>query len=133
MKEKDFQTKFNRWCQYHIKTSSAFELKLSKTKAIPFSSVVEHQLNALLIAKHHSLAYKIPDCGFQNPFDSFVLVGVPAYIVVMFYARGQREFFLIDIDTWIKEVKTSDRKSLTEDRAREIGKSYFLLSSPAHP
>ena len=122
MKEKDFQTTFNKWVKYNIKYSSAFELKLTKTPSLPFSSVVEHQVNALLLSKHKRIVYKIPDDSMgQKPFDSFVLANVPSYIVVMFYKRGQKIFYLIDIDVWIHEEETSERKSLTEARAREIG------------
>ena len=121
MKEKDFQTRFNKWCKYNITKTSVFELKLTKGKSLPFRSVQEHQQYALLAAKHHQIVYKIPDSGFQNPFDSLAIHKSQAWIVVMFYELGKREFFLIDIDTWVEEVKTSKRKSLTEDRAREIG------------
>lgn len=122
MKEKDFQRIFNKWCKYNITKSSAFELKLTKSPSLPFSSVVEHQLNALHLAKNKCIVYKIPDDSMgQKPFDSFVLSNVPAYIVVMFYTRATKIFYLIDIDVWIEEEKTSKRKSLTEKRAREIG------------
>ena len=57
----------------------------------------------------------------QKPFDCLVLTGL-AFVCIMFYKpRKKKEFIAIDIDVWNEEVKTSIRKSLTEERAKEIG------------
>jgi hypothetical protein len=73
------------------------------------------------------LVYKISDSGIgQKPFDTFKLEGVPAFVVVMFYKRGQKDFFMIDIDAFMTEMHTSERKSLTEERAGKIGIKYTL-------
>lgn len=69
MKEKDFQRKFSHWLKNVYKRTGVFELKQTKTDSIPFSSVVEHQVEALEAVRHAVLVYKIPDMGFQNPFD----------------------------------------------------------------
>jgi len=125
--EKDFQTRFTRWAKHNTKTSTAFELKLEKGTSMPFSAVMDHQITALRVAKHGVMSYKIPDVGYdQKPFDCFVLVNIPSYVVIMFYKQNQKEFFMIDVDDFIKEKETSKRKSLTEDRAREIGQTYVL-------
>ncbi len=88
----------------------------------------DHQEASLLNAKHGVFVMKIPDAGFQNPFDSFVLSNVPAYIVIQYEAqsRNQKEFFMIDIDVWCNEKNVSVRRSLTLDRAREIGVTHNL-------
>lgn len=125
-KEKDFQTDFNKWVKANFLQTAAFELKLARGPLLPFKEVKEHQVNALYIAKHHSLVFKIPDSGFaQNPFDSFSLYQVPAYIVIMFNGR-QEYFYFIDVDEWLKEWQNSKRKSLTEARAFQIGTKYSL-------
>jgi len=125
MKEKDFQTHFNKWCKHYVQYTSAFELKVSKGKSLPFNALQEHQKNALLIAKHGVLVWKIPDAGYQNPFDSFVMRGVGAYVVIAF--RDQKKvFYLIDIDDWCNEEKISKRKSITEERAEELS-TYACL------
>lgn len=127
MLEKDFQTEFNRWLKYRWKTTGAFELKLTKGKSIPFDAIRPHQLQNLYNTKHSHLIYKIPDVGFsQKPYDCVAFYGAAAYIVVMFYERGQREFFMVDIDDWQKAVQESDRKSFTVEDIRKIGRSYFL-------
>lgn len=116
MREKDFQSTFNKWLKTDYKQSGVFELKLSKTDSLPFSAVQDHQEAALWNTKHRQLVYKIPDVGYQNPFDCLSLVSLSAYVVIKY-----PDFFcLIDIDDWQKEMKFSTRKSLVSGRAREI-------------
>jgi len=128
MQEKDFQTKFTRWLKSGSDVpTGAFELKLSKGKSIPFDAVMVHQLAGLRIAKHGRLAYKIADDSQgSKPFDCFLLAGTDAWVVIMFWERGQKEFFLIDVDVFVAEQQNAKRKSLTEQRAREIGQAFFL-------
>lgn len=118
--EKNFQTLFNRWAKHFINFTSAFELKISKGKSLPYKNLEEHQLNTLYYAKHNKVIYKIPDAGFTNPFDSFVLYKTLAFVVVMFHAK-QDFFYMIDIDDWINQRENSDRKSITIEEAKEIG------------
>ena len=122
--EKDFQTEFSKWLKYNFKRTAVFELKLTRTKSLPFSAVEEHQVNALYNAKHAHVVHKLPDTGYQNPFDCFFLKGSEAYVAVMF--MKQKKFFLIDIDDFMLEKKCSERKSLTEERAAEIGRQCEL-------
>jgi penicillin-binding protein-related factor A (putative recombinase) len=125
--EAEFQTKFNRWCKNRAEESFAYELKLCKRKSIPFNAIEKHQKEYLFLVKHGTFPYKIPDVGLaQRPFDGFCFVKSPAYIGIMFHKRGQKEFILIDIDNFLNEEKTSERKSLTEEKAKQIGKLCFL-------
>lgn len=125
--EKDFQTEFSKWLKYNFKNTAVFELKLARTKSLPFSAVEEHQINALYNAKHAHIVHKLPDTGYQNPFDCFFLKGVEAYVVVMF--TKQKKFFMIDIDDFLKEKSFSERKSITEERAQKIGRQYALAKN----
>lgn len=139
MKEANFQTLFGRWVEENyddMVTSVAYELKLTKTNSILFSAVKEHQVEGLMAVKHSFLYHKISDApifgGMKSrftkpkPFDCFVLSG-QAYVCIMFYKpRRKKEFIMIDIDDWLKEVKTSTRKSLTEERAKQIGRVINL-------
>lgn len=121
MKEKDFQVRFTRWLHYRYPGVGAFELKICKGTSLPFSAVQPHQVDALLAVKNTGLEYKIPDdTRGTKPFDCFRLKG-NAEVVILFYTRGTEHFYRIDVDTWVHEVATSARKSLTEDRAKEIG------------
>ena len=124
--EKDFQTDFGRWIHHGdaLLASSGFELKVTPHGSIPFSDVREHQLDALMAAKKSRMFWKIPDDSLAaKPFDCFLLVASSAWIVVMFRcrARGQKEFFLIDVEVWTNERKRARRKSMTEERARQVG------------
>lgn len=127
VRESDLQTRITRYMKNCWKGSAVFELKITHDGSLPFSAVKSHQSAALYIAKHGQLAYKLPDVGWeQKPFDMVVLGGMPAYILVMFYVRGCKTVYIIDIDVWQEEEKTSVRRSLTEDRARAIGKGITL-------
>ncbi len=115
-REANYQTYFNKWVKNVYKKTAVFELKQTQGDSIPFSDVVPHQVAALEQVRNGTFVYKIPDAGFQNPFDSFCLTKIPAF-VVFFYAKS---FHLISIDTFLLEKERSKRKSLTEKRAFEI-------------
>jgi penicillin-binding protein-related factor A (putative recombinase) len=122
VKERDFQTKFSKWLKYNHEGSAAFELKITKTDSLPFSSLAEHQKESLLHVKHSRLVYKIPDDSRgSKPFDCFKMSNCPAFVVVYFYTHGEKQFYIIDIDKWVQEEETSKRKSLTRERAEHIG------------
>jgi hypothetical protein len=107
--------------------TGAYEFKLTKGLSVPFDVVVPHQLNSLFKAKKGRLAVKIRDVGiFKKPFDVFILERVPAYVALVFWKRGCRHFYLVDIDVWFKESQESVRRSITEARAAEIGVKYTL-------
>lgn len=102
--------------------TGAFELKLTKEKSLPFNAVQPHQVTALLNTKRNHIVYKIPDESFsQKPYDCYKMVQEQAWVVVMFYARGQKEFFMIDIEVWLAEQGISKRKSITSEDAKRIG------------
>lgn len=115
-REANFQTMFNHYVKSVHKKTGAFELKQTKGSSLPFASVMPHQVSALNQAKNGVMVFKIPDCGYQNPFDGFCLANVPAYVVIKY-----PDFFcMIDIDDWKNEDKMSIRRSLTATRAKEI-------------
>lgn len=128
MTEAKFQTAFSRWATNNLMETTVCELKLTKGKSLPFSALAPHQKNALTRAVLGCVRHKISDSGFdQKPFDHFTICNSPAYVVVMFYKRGQKEFYMIPISKWETEETLSKRKSLTEDRAREIGITAYIL------
>lgn len=115
-REAQFNTLFNKWLKNVYKKTGAFELKQTQTDSLPFSAVVDHQIQALMNAKHGILVYKIPDSGYQNPFDVFTLAGVPAYVVIKY----PNIICGIDIDMFSTEKALSQRRSLTSKRATEL-------------
>jgi len=128
MREKDLQTRITRYVKNRWQhQSAAIELKITHSKSLSFAAVKDHQIAGLLVAKHGTLAYKIPDTGYdQKPFDMVVLTGAEAYILIMYYQKGCRICYIIDIDVFQKEKETSKRKSLTEERCAEIGEKIVL-------
>lgn len=96
---------------------ACFELKYTDEKSIPFSAVQPHQITALYAVESTGLYYKIPDDSIgQKPFDCFYLTGVQGYVVLFF----GRNFYIIPVEAFVHESKTSTRKSITEDVAKNI-------------
>lgn len=128
MIERDFQSIFTKWLKINWRTSAAFELKLTKIDNLPFAAVKEHQLIGLWNAKNTQVVYKLSDVSFgKKPFDEFVLSGAESYIAIMFYKpNSKHQFYLIEISDFLEEKKKSERKSLTEERASEIGKLILI-------
>ena len=121
MKESQFQTKFNLWCKYNWHITARFELKITQGKSIPFSVVKPHQNSGL---SNKKIIYKLPDVGqLQKPFDSICLVNVPGYVVVMFYTRGCKTFYMFSISEW-GMLKNGYKKSLDEAAAKRFGIQY---------
>lgn len=117
MKEKDFQTKFGKWARKNRTATSVFELKVTKTNSLPFSAVAEHQIDGLWHAKNHDIFMKLPDVGYQMPFDCFHLIGVEAFVVILYPSKI---FYGISIYNFSMENLSSTRRSITESRAKEL-------------
>lgn len=119
-REANFQTTFNHWLKNVYKKTAAFELKQCET-SLPYSAVVEHQRQALLQVRHGTLVYKIPDVGFQNPFDCVCMSGMPAYVVIKF----KKGVCIIPIDTFLLAEQRSKRKSITYEEAVKLSTVSF--------
>lgn len=124
-REAKFNTLFNHWLKEVYKQTAAFELKQTTSDSLPFTSLKMHQILALSEAKKGVMVFKIPDAGFQNPFDTFSLAGVPAFVVVKYPGF----FCLIDIEDWLMELSIRDRESLTSERAKKIATITVATSS----
>lgn len=128
MRESNFQTKWMAWLRNNYFGNAAFELKISHTDRLPFTALREHQRDALLAVVTENFSYKIPDDsrGFK-PFDCFALGGnAKAFVVVQFYKKGVRECFAITIQDWVKESEKIKPRSLTRQRAMELGTRIVL-------
>lgn len=128
MRESDFQTKWMAWLRNNYFGNAAFELKITHTDRLPFTALREHQRDALLAVASQNFSYKIADDsrGFK-PFDCFALGGnAKAFVVVQFYKPRVRECFAIRIEDWIAESEKSKPRSLTRERAAELGTRIVL-------
>ena len=113
--------------------TEVYELKMCKQKSMPFDQVNDHQIEALEKALKGNFYYKISDSpvswGMETPmrftapkpFDCQNIFQANAYIVIWFYKpREKKEFILIDVRSFVAEKISSVRKSLTEQRAKEL-------------
>ena len=126
MKEKDFYNKLNRYYTDHARTSLAIEVKITKKDYISFSSLMMHQEH-FLYQSERRFAYKIADLGIsKKPFDMFVLHNAEALIVVIFYRPRKSLIYEIPFRRFVKERENSTRRSLTLNRAEQIGTRVFL-------
>lgn len=116
--------------------SEIYELKICRGTSQPFDSVREHQVQALL-GVANGFYHKITDppmfygqetrFNAPRPFDCFYLTGLQGYVVIWFYKpRATKEFIKIKIQDWMKEKRESVRKSITEERAKEIGLPFLV-------
>lgn len=136
MVEKDFQRMFKHYLANNPPAKAAvYELKLVKNGRLEFDRVYDHQVAGLRQAKYKGVYHKIADqpaawvggkrvhFGGKKPFDCLFLRNIEAYVVILFYVPNEaKEIVFIDIDRWVKEKESSERRSLTHDRAREIAK-----------
>lgn len=83
-------TLFLKYSKHFLNYTYAFEAKICKDPSLPFSDVVDHQIANLYQAKHSIWNFKIPDAGWQNPFDGLQLRMVPAYVVIFWYQKKRR-------------------------------------------
>jgi len=114
--EQKLQSEFNRWLKYNFHRNAVFELKVIVGKHFYPRVVVEHQRDNLLAATNHFI-YKIPDDSrSQKPFDSIKMLNPEAYVVLQFKRRGNKTFYMIDVNTFLN-IK---EKSLTEEDVRDI-------------
>jgi penicillin-binding protein-related factor A (putative recombinase) len=139
MVEKRFQEIFTKWAKTHYKGGNvAWELKLEKGKSFAFNKVADHQIDGLQAVKHKGIYHKVSDTPVsvagggmrftaKKPFDCFFLQG-EAYVVICFYEpRKPKRTYFIDVDDFVYERDTADRKSLTEKRADEIAVHFYEL------
>ena len=140
MKEKEMQTLFGKYLKTNPpKQSNVYELKICKNSSLPFNAVKEHQIEGLLNAKL-GLYHKISDSPifagsktrftYTKPFDCLYLKNIIGYVVILYYKpRKAKVTYIIDIYSFLDERKRSDRKSLTESKAREISSKIIVLTN----
>ena len=145
MKEKDFQAKFGKWIKGNKESleikPAVYELKLEKGGSFAFDKVKEHQIVALMSAKHEGLYHKINDLpvyagsmtrfASKKPFDCFFVRGIKAYIVIGFYTKGEKiESIFVDVDKFveIKEFYLKERrKSIPKQYWKQLSNKYFKI------
>ena len=124
--EKDFSTDVRKWIAKNFRKPCAFELKVSDTDSLAFDRLETHQREALLKVKNGPHVGILRNDGIyktQLPYDGYFLNKCAAWVIIQFNSkdRGNRVFYVLDIEDFCKEEASSDRRSLTAGRAGEIG------------
>ena len=128
-REQKWTAKFERWFRHFyyllpVKYQCpAIEIKVETGKSWNFKKLKEHQVNSLLGAKKYGIVYKLSDESRRMQICDVIRIK-GAYLVLYFYKRGNKAFYMIDIDKFIEERILSKRKSLTEEDCKRIGKTY---------
>jgi hypothetical protein len=126
MVEKDYYNSINKYYTANATNSIAWEAKITKSNTMNFSCLAPHQEESLLVAER-SFGYKIPDSGISKKgFDGFVLYRATALFIAIYYIPHKTEIYEIPIRAFLKEKYESGKKSLSKERAREIGKVLSL-------
>ena len=120
-RESTFTTKFKKWLHSSLTepTATAYEVKVTPHNRIPFDAVKPHQLEALFAVTDGKFLYKIPDAGWQNPFDLVVLSRQDAFVVLAFLPeKGKASVYLISPFVFLRLKEMYEQlnvKSLTEE------------------
>lgn len=118
-REAAFSTRFGRWANHHLRPPAYWETKHTLGKDyLPFTAVKKHQRAwALAAIGPNGKSYKISDQGAgHKPGDGILFGMMDAWIAIQYPGC----FVVIDIEKFLEEEKKSDRKSLTEKRAKQI-------------
>lgn len=114
--EADFGVEFRKWWNAHP-TRGSFELKHTRGKpSFPFKAVEPEQTAFALAAGSRKGVLTRVSVGTPGTGDYIALMNDPAWIVI----RYPRAFYVISIGNFLFERDRATRKSLTEERAREI-------------
>lgn len=132
------QTLFRKHIEKHPPINSeVFELKICKGTSLPFDALKEHQISALQDAQINGLFHKLTDppifyggqmrFNVPRPFDCMYLKNVQAFVILWFYKpRTPKIFIKIPILAWLDLRDKSDRKSITEQMAKDIGTEILI-------
>lgn len=131
MTERNMQTFFGNYIKCNLpEKSEAYELKFTKGTSIPFTSIKEHQEDALLEVEGEGLYHRITDQPWmkdrpftftrKKPFDCLVLANAEGYVVIWFYKpRQPKRFIKMRVKDFMRMKENSKRKSFTEEMAVE--------------
>ena len=126
MTESSYYGDITRYYLENATNNIAWEAKFSRTKYINFSCLPAHQEEKLLEAER-VYGLKIPDAGImRKPFDGFVLYKATSLFIAIYYLPRLTEVYEIPIRSFLKEKYESGKKSLSKERAAEIGKLIYL-------
>jgi len=115
-READFGLKLREWIMKNPRQTCSIEIKDSRGKnSIPFSEITQQQISfALLVQSDKGALVRVQ--GMNGESDYIYLRSEQANVIIKY----PKFFCIIPINNFIFEKEKSKRKSLTEDRAKEI-------------
>ncbi len=120
--EKSYYAQITKYYVKHAKITTVWEAKFTRTSYLNFKCLPDHQ-EEFLLQSERAYGHKIEDSGVRKkPFDGFVIVKGLVVFIAIFYLPRATEIYEIGIRDFLKEKYQSGKKSLTKERAREIGK-----------
>lgn len=130
MTEKSYYADLNRYYIAHsrvIKNSIAWEAKFTRSQRLNFKCLAPHQEEFLLKAER-AHGEKMPDAGqMRKPFDGWVLYGATSLFVAIYFMPKKTEIYEMPIRKFLSEkYALGAEKSLTRERAKEIGKLIHI-------
>lgn len=109
-----------------IKKSITWEAKFTRTSYLNFKCLPYHQ-EEFLLQSERSFGYKIPDTGIaKKPFDGLAIFDAHAVFVAIYFVPRKTEIYEIPIRDFLTEKYKSGNKSLTKERAAQIGTPLVL-------
>lgn len=129
MTEKSYYADLTKYYISHakeIEKSIAWEAKFTRTNRLNFKCLSDHQEEKLLKAEN-AYGEKIADSGLmKKPFDGYVLYKARSFFIAIYFLPRQTEVYEIPIRDFLKEKYAGKEKSLTKERASEIGRRIFI-------
>ncbi len=129
--EATFHTNFIKWWGHNrhlLPPSFKFETKIIRLNAtsFPVKELSEKEERLLLQAKHSACIQTNSDYGGAGTDCDGDVVSGGGFIIMQDFKRGNKTFYVIDIDSFIAKRDSMTRKSMTTEHFKEIGKEYEL-------
>lgn len=114
--------------EHFPKGTYAIEVKVCKGHRLPLEAVVPHQKRNLQTwaDRERVFVWKLPDAGFQNPFDIFMSRGESRGKIIVAFTLKATKIYIIDIYFWNSLCKNLDKPSITESDLAKIVRPVSL-------
>lgn len=125
MKEKDITPKILQTIRDDKRFGSGlYEIKLARGATLRKGELKEHQYRALWIARNKEMYFKIPDCGYSNPADAFVMKKAEAWLVICFMGKQKaHEVWALSVD----DIPEEGKCAIKIEEARRVGVKIYPL------
>jgi penicillin-binding protein-related factor A (putative recombinase) len=132
--EAKFHSKVVRWLKYYKKLfpdSFLFETKVVRrsSKNFPLKELSMKERTLLKQAKKSSIIQTHSDYGGMGTNCDGSVISGGGYIFLQWQRRGNKEFYVIDIEELLYFEKGNNKKTLSEDDCKKINFIFGELKS----